>query len=58
LFYVFPTTLADRRKEIAMQLAGKALEGNGMKRCIVIARCVERWDDPYAFIYIATIPEE
>lgn len=54
VFYVFPEALAHRRKEIAEQLISKALVQSGRVRCVLISRCIDRWDDPYSFIIIAS----
>jgi len=54
VFYLFPETLANRRKEIAEQLISKALAESGRIRCVLISRCIDRWDDPYSFIITAS----
>jgi hypothetical protein len=54
VFYVFPEALVHRRKEITGQLISKALVESGRARCVLISRCIDRWDDPYSFIIIAS----
>jgi hypothetical protein len=54
VFHVFPEPLAHRRKEIADELISKALVESGRARCVLISRCIDRWDDPYSFIIIAS----
>jgi hypothetical protein len=58
LFYAFPEALADKRRETANQLAADALDASNKTRCIVVARCIERWNEPYAFIYVARPGDE
>jgi hypothetical protein len=53
VFYAFPAQLAHERKKTAMEMAVKALEISGRSRCVVLSKCIDRWSDPYAFIFIA-----
>lgn len=52
VFYAYPPQHVARRKEIAEELASKALEVSGRQRCIVICRNTARWDEPYKSIVI------
>jgi hypothetical protein len=52
VFYAYPPQLASRRKEIAEELASKALEMSGRERCVMICRNTARWDEPYASIIV------
>ena len=53
VFYAYPDKLADRRKDIAQILASNALDMSERRRCIVISRNTDRWNDPYSFVLIA-----
>ncbi|MET4425771.1 hypothetical protein [Bradyrhizobium sp. RT3a] len=52
VFYAYPPQHASRRKEIAEELASRALEVSGRQRCIMICRNTARWDEPYTSIVI------
>ena len=52
VFYAYPPQLASRSKEIAEELASKALEISHRQRCVMICRNTARWDAPYTSIII------
>lgn len=54
VFHVFPAQLADRRRELAENLAAEALERTSRKRCIVISRNADAWDREYESILVAS----
>lgn len=59
IFYVYPRVLADRRRETVQKLAGIALEEQGRRRCVVVSREIETWEQyPYQAIAIASLPRD
>lgn len=36
----------------ALDLAGRAMDRTGRQRCVVVARVIENWDQPYAFYMV------
>ncbi len=59
VFHAFPPQLSSKRREIARELAEQVLEDSGRKRCIVISRSTDEWDDTaYASVLIAVAKEE
>ena len=56
LFYVFPEALRENRHTTVHMLSTKALDELDRKRCVIVGREIEAWDQPYAFIGIAYQP--
>ena len=56
LFYVFPEALRENRHANVHMLSTKALDELDRKRCVIVGREIEAWDQPYAFIGIAYQP--
>jgi Holliday junction resolvase len=57
-FFVYPRRLAEGRAASAKKLAMQAFETREIFRCVVVARLLERWTDPYSFIYAARPGEQ
>lgn len=53
VFHVYPPQLADKRKATLQSIVGDALSASGRKRCLMISRNTEAWDDPYSFVGVA-----
>lgn len=53
VFHMFPQQLAAQRREHGRSLVEKGLDASGRKRCILISRNIDKWDDPYVAITIA-----
>ena len=53
LFYVYPEALREKRYENVLILSTKALDELDRKRCIIVGRKIEAWNQPYGFIGIA-----
>lgn len=53
LFHAFPSQLAARRDASIEELAAKAIESTGRRRCVVVSRNIDRWDEPYSYVCMA-----
>ena len=53
IFFVYPAKLAEDRREAAKNLAIQAADTGDVSRCVVVARQLESWSDPYSFVYVA-----
>ena len=56
LFYVYPEVLREIRHENVHILSSTVLDELSRKRCVIVGRMVEAWDQPYGFIEIAYQP--
>ena len=56
LFYVYPEVLREIRHENVHILSSTVLDELSRKRCVIVGRMVEAWDQPYGFIGIAYQP--
>ena len=56
LFYVYPEALREKRQENVHVLSTTALHELDRKRCVIVGRKIEAWDQPYGFIGIAYQP--
>ena len=53
LVHVYPPQLADVRRDRLADLASRAFEETGRRRCVVISRDTSRWTQPYSFAGLA-----
>ncbi|WP_349365191.1 MAG: hypothetical protein ABL307_08325 [Roseitalea porphyridii] len=47
VFHVYPRALSGSRNSVMNELGQSAMEEQGRRRCIVVSKMVERWDEPY-----------